>query len=212
MNKKENEATILFNKLKEIVGVDSDYKLAKLLDISPQALSKQKVRNTPMYNRIIDYLESAHPEVDHNVLFKSTNNLEYLSQTDDILTFEFNPIEVGAGDPVDLNFEIYYNFIPVPEGLNEPGVVTVRIVGDSMKGTLDHGTIVLVDTRVKNIVSGDIYCLDMPHEGLIIKRLFKVPEHVRVRSDNNIYPEFSLSYEEVDKYLFGKAEWRAGKI
>ena len=199
MNKNCLTASEIIDNAKLILEIDSDRKFAKLLKITPQAVAKWRSSGKANYNLIVDSILKRKPDVNLDSIFKDSVDLQNLSQSDDILE-GFNPIEVGAGDPVQLDFETYYNFIPVPRELTEPGVITARVRGDSMYPKLKEGTIILIDTRETEILSGEIYCINMPHEGLIVKRLFKVPNKIIVKSDNVRYPEFSISYDEMKSY------------
>lgn len=65
------------------------------------------------------------------------------------------------------------------------------VYGNSMSPVLPNGTLVAINTKMKNIIDGEIYAID--HNGTLrIVRLYKMPFGIRIKLYNNIdYP-----YEE----------------
>lgn len=200
------ESYAVIDRLKEFLNVDSDSKLSKLLNIPSTTLSTWRTKNTNIDYRSI--VKKLHEISDREInlewlltgkgeMFKHTGN--YLTKSN--LSKTVNFIQVGAGNPVvKFDMKEAIDNIPVPKELLDKRVIPARVSGDSMYPKLKEGTIVLIDTREKEIISGEIYCLNMPDEGLIVKRLFKVPNKIIVRSDNRKYPEFELTYDELNSY------------
>lgn len=177
--------------------------LSKIIGISQGSISDlENSKSKPSS----DTFESFLRHTDINLRWLITGEGEMLKYSGNYLTKSnlsktVNFIQVGAGNPVvKFNMKETVDNIPVPKELLDKRVIPARVSGDSMYPKLKEGTIVLIDTREKEIISGEIYCLNMPDEGLIVKRLFKVPNKVIVRSDNRKYPEFELTYDELNSY------------
>ncbi len=118
----------------------------------------------------------------------------------------------GAGVPKDLSEYEPIDSITLPGDFSGPGIVTVKVRGQSMEPTVWDGAIIGVNTTVLNIVSGDIYAFWLPYEGAVIKRVFVGYEKLILRSDNPNFPPIELPRNELEAggemyRLLGRADW-----
>ncbi len=118
----------------------------------------------------------------------------------------------GAGVPKDLSEYDPIETVTLPGDFSGPGIVTVKVQGQSMEPTVWDGAITGVNTMVQNIVSGDIYAFWLPYEGAVIKRVFVGYEKLILRSDNPNFPPIELPRKELeaggDIYrLLGRVDW-----
>ena len=86
-----------------------------------------------------------------------------------------------------------------------------------MAPTILDGAIVGVDRNDRQLVSGEIYAVWVPYEGAVIKRLFMELDKVIIRSDNHVFPEFSIPYQELeesrrDNFILGRVKWIVQKL
>lgn len=80
---------------------------------------------------------------------------------------------------------------------------------DNMAPTIRRGAWLGVDAAAKDIVSGDMYALFIPYEGVGIRRIFLNAEEkaFRLCSDQQAFPETELSGEELAGRLLGRVRW-----
>ena len=118
----------------------------------------------------------------------------------------------GAGEGKDLREFESIDQIPIPKEYNQPYIVAVKIRGESMIPTLYEGAVVLVNTEDRKLVSGRIYIVWI-NDGAVCKRLFTEPNKIIVKSDNPLFPTFSLSLDEIpDYFVYGRVIYISQKI
>ena len=75
-----------------------------------------------------------------------------------------------------------------------PGAVAFEVHGDSMDdGTPDairDGDLVLVDASLTDLAPGKVYLVELPGQGLMVKRLRRVGDALWFMSDNPINGSF----------------------
>ena len=64
--------------------------------------------------------------------------------------------------------------LTVPEQFHRPSLVVVRMDESDMEPVIRRGAYVGIDKERKTVRSGTVYALDMPMEGLVIKRILHV--------------------------------------
>ena len=70
------------------------------------------------------------------------------------------------------------------------------------------GAFVGVDTTQKLAVSGELYAVRLPYEGLVIKRVFLGPGgDVALRAENPQHPELTLAADKINDALTGRVVW-----
>jgi phage repressor protein C with HTH and peptisase S24 domain len=114
----------------------------------------------------------------------------------------------GAGSALDAISPEAIAEIIVPKEFHRPSIKPVQVRGESMQDTIREGAYVGIDTDDKKVVSGKIYAIWLPYEGMTIKRLFMSPDKVTCRSDNSNFPEFSLLLKDLaDPFIQGRVRW-----
>ncbi len=85
------------------------------------------------------------------------------------------------------------------------GYIAVRVNGDSMEKLLMDGAHILIDTRMKDILSGSVYALNIPRAGVIIRECYPEPSGLSLRPYNKNYPCSSIRWEDFDpEMVIGK--------
>jgi len=91
---------------------------------------------------------------------------------------------VGAangGKPVEYS-------VPVRDEIMRPGAIAFEVQGNSMDDggpdAIRDGDLVLVDTSLTDLVPGKVYLVELPGQGLMVKRLRKVGDDLWFMSDN----------------------------
>lgn len=97
----------------------------------------------------------------------------------------------------------------IPPEYAKPGVFGLRIKGSSMEPLINRGAFVGVNSDDREFVSGDIYAVFIPYEGLIVKRLFMdlaTGDYV-LRSINPEHPDMRLPIEQSEHLIVGRVVW-----
>lgn len=99
--------------------------------------------------------------------------------------------------------------IPLPESLHRPDLLVVKMDNASMEPGIRRDALVGIDCAEAPLRSGEIYALDMPGEGLIIKRVVRDLENQRLLlvSDNASHQTQSLPLDNPGVGIVGKAVW-----
>jgi hypothetical protein len=99
--------------------------------------------------------------------------------------------------------------IPLPETLMRADLLVVRMDNTSMDPCIRRDAYVGIDCADAPMRSGEIYALDMPGEGLVIKRVSRDLENKRLLlvADNPAHQTQSLSLDNHGVGIIGKAIW-----
>ena len=113
-----------------------------------------------------------------------------------------------AGDPVDT--------IYIPQRDSCPGMIAIRIEGDSMSPTIVDNATVCIDTDDCEPVSGKLFAVWLDHEKVTVKRLYVYPDHIELRPDNKNFPTTTIpalasptqpaSLTQNDTFIIGKVK------
>ncbi|WP_428558463.1 MAG: LexA family transcriptional regulator [Solidesulfovibrio sp. DCME] len=99
--------------------------------------------------------------------------------------------------------------VTVPEQFHRPSLLVVRMDESDMEPLIGRGALVGIDKERKTIRSGGLYALDMPVEGLVIKRLLHDAENGRflLRSDNPAFMDQTIAADAVVERVIGRVAW-----
>lgn len=99
--------------------------------------------------------------------------------------------------------------LAVPETFYKPSILAIKVEGSSMEPMIRRGAYVGLDTDQKRVLSGEVYGVHVPHEGLSLKRVFFDAEQNRfiLRSENPSHPEQYLAPEKKEEQLVGRIVW-----
>lgn len=100
-------------------------------------------------------------------------------------------------------------FLSVPDQLHRPGLLVVRMDESDMEPVIQRGAYVGIDKDRKTVRSGMLYALDMPVEGLIIKKVLHDAENARLvlRSENTKFTDQLLPAENAAERIVGRVVW-----
>lgn len=99
--------------------------------------------------------------------------------------------------------------IYIPEKFSKPGLRVIKMDGTSMEPLVRRGAYVGVDESQRNFLSGEVYAIFAPHQGLVLKRVFWDPENNRfiLKAEDEKHPEQYLPLEEQEKSILGRVVW-----
>lgn len=139
---------------------------------------------------------------------------------EELLDFDFVPkveAKAGAGASLETSGEVkgLYAFrrdFFVNCRLSPDKVVLMDVSGDSMQPLLFDGDTILINKAETSLSEGKIYVVTYFDE-LRVKRLFRGPREIIMRSDNSNYPDIHISdADELDQLrIHGRVRW-AGRL
>ncbi|QLA16622.1 LexA family transcriptional regulator [Desulfolutivibrio sulfoxidireducens] len=99
--------------------------------------------------------------------------------------------------------------ITIADRFHRPSLLVVRMDEEHMEPLIRRGAFVGIDKDRKTIRSGGIYALDLPVEGLVIKRLSYDAENAKIllRSENTGFEDQQISAEEGASRVVGRVVW-----
>lgn len=99
--------------------------------------------------------------------------------------------------------------ISLPLSLGREGLTVLRMRGANMSPLILPGAHLGVDTLEKGVVSGRIYAIFTPNEGIMLRRVFlnSTQDGYMLRSESSDFPETSLTADLLSKRLLGKVVW-----
>ncbi len=98
--------------------------------------------------------------------------------------------------------------LSVPLSFATPGTKVFQLDSTGMEPLIRKGAFVGVDTTQKLAVSGELYAVRLPYEGLVIKRVFLGPGgDVALRAENPQHPELTLAADKINDALTGRVVW-----
>ncbi|QGN55986.1 S24 family peptidase [Novosphingobium sp. Gsoil 351] len=93
-------------------------------------------------------------------------------------------------------------------GLDAAMLSAIEVEGDSMEPTLRDGDEILVDRTPRPLRAG-IYVLRLD-DVLLVKRVDRAGDALRLISDNRAYPEIERAAGEVE--ILGRVVWKGGRL
>jgi phage repressor protein C with HTH and peptisase S24 domain len=99
--------------------------------------------------------------------------------------------------------------LAIPETFHSDGLLVVRMEGGGMEPIIRNGAYVGVDPGRRSPISGDIFAVRLPVEGLVLKRLFIDQSGGRIvlRSEASGYPEQGLPLPQGREQIVGRVVW-----
>ncbi|EPR36225.1 phage C1 repressor [Alkalidesulfovibrio alkalitolerans DSM 16529] len=99
--------------------------------------------------------------------------------------------------------------LSIPETLHKPSILVVRVDGAGMEPLIRRGAYVGLDSDRTRVRSGEIYGIHVPHEGLVLKRVFFDADNDRflLRSENPEHPEQSVPTSTAEDKIVGRVVW-----
>jgi len=138
------------------------------------------------------------------------------SEADEYAYIPFAQAELAAGDGLVADEGLGKRFAFRRDWLRSAGIRAERaylmlVRGDSMAPTLQEGDTVLVDTSRRELFSGRIYAVAAGGDLLMVKRLERRGDQVRVISDNQgLYPSYMVGIEDIR--VIGQVCWFARRL
>ncbi|MDD3682900.1 LexA family transcriptional regulator [Desulfovibrio desulfuricans] len=99
--------------------------------------------------------------------------------------------------------------ISLPLSLTRDGLQVLRVRGANMAPLISEGAHVGVDTMDTDVVSGRIYAIFAPNEGVVLRRVFlnSTQDGYVLRSEAASFPETQLAAGLLAKRMLGRVAW-----
>lgn len=220
----------IMHRMRLVLGVDSDYKLARLVGKSTSALSNWRKRGSIPIDECISLSVSHGVSLDwlilgrgeppaslgHDIVRETLPPYGY-EPVDDVVEIPLYDIEAAAGDGCIFDQERIVGYLPYRsdeldrEGLIETELAALRVKGDSMHPTLCDGDTVIVNRAHRR---PDGVFLVRVGDALRIKRVQKMlAGSLRLSSDNDHYAPETIAPGEVDDFeIIGSVYSRSGRV
>lgn len=196
-------------------------RLAEMIDISPSAIgayiNEGRIPEAPILFKIAQSLNKTMEDIlfGESALVKEPAVCEGVSSYSNERFIKADVfILAGAGSPKDLTEQEAIDTVVIPKDFYSPSIIPIKIKGRSMEPLIFDGAFVGVDKAERDVVSGEIYAIWIPYEGAVIKRLFVEIDNVTVRSENPIFPTFSIPFKDIhnDNFILGRVKWVIQKL
>ncbi|MCG8533331.1 MAG: helix-turn-helix domain-containing protein [Desulfovibrionales bacterium] len=99
--------------------------------------------------------------------------------------------------------------LSIPHSFAGPTIQVFRVDASSMEPLIKKGAYIGIDTAQTNILSGEIYGVRIPYEGISVKRIFLDAANQRfiLRSENPAHPEQYLPMNQCTEDIVGRIVW-----
>lgn len=99
--------------------------------------------------------------------------------------------------------------LAIPSAYDRKSLLVVRMDGSGMEPQIRRGAYVGMDRDQTSVLSGEIYGVLLPFEGLVIRRVFLEAENNRfvLRAENPGHADQHFTFEEYKDKIIGRAVW-----
>ena len=186
-----------------------DKDVAEALGISKESLSHMKRRNSIPYEAIVYFCAKRSLSINWILFDQIPTSLEEKTEKFARIKY-FKELHTSAGGGA-WNDEEGFDYMYIDyEGLNSIShfqwehLHAINVIGDSMEPTLSDKEIVVCDVTCKEIMDGNIYIINTPNSGLLIKRLTCRDEKLSILSDNRQYLDEVVNIRHENIHVLGR--------
>ncbi|MDL2314263.1 helix-turn-helix domain-containing protein [Desulfovibrio sp. OttesenSCG-928-C14] len=223
----------VFERIKLATNTRTQMELAKVLDIRQSSISDAKRRNSVPADWYLKLFESfglnpAWLKSASGPMYLRTEN-GYTPSDGPDQAFALNEGAAQYNDPdakaavvsVHSAMRPFSEDAPspgvsrlsLPASFVQPGLYVIRLESSAMEPHFNKGAYVGLDTGCRNVASGELYGVNLPYEGVAIKRIFldATKGTMILRSEKPAHPEMVLPIEE-QKSIVGRVLWVLQKM
>lgn len=101
----------------------------------------------------------------------------------------------------------------IPLSLAEPEVQVLLLDSTGMEPLIRKGAYIGVDTSQQQVVSGELYAVNLPYGGAAIKRVFPHSGggDAVLRAENPQHPDVTVPTEKLEDAILGRVVWSINK-
>lgn len=130
------------------------------------------------------------------------------SETVSVLSMQSWPLDCGGETALKIMGKLC-----IPQSLASQGVKVFQIDSTAMEPLIRKGAYIGVDTTQKQVISGELYAVHLPYEGVTIKRVFpnSASGETVLRTENPNHPEMILPTARLGDSVIGRVIWTINK-
>lgn len=219
----------VFDRIQRATGRRTQVALAELLDIRQSSISDAKRRNSipaewfmklfEKFGLNPDWLKSGTGPMYLRTASGYNQEVEGIGEEEiaygpyergALATIFSSQVEAGKG----LDGFKSAGILSIPSSYAFEGLRVVEVDNSANEPFILKGAYVGIDTNASQPISGEYYALLMPYEGVVLKKVFIDAQAgtLRLRSENNEYPEANIALSDCPKYIVGKVAWIMQKL
>lgn len=224
----------VFERVKLATNTRTQMELAEVLDIRQSSISDAKRRNSvpaDWYMKLFEHLGLNPLWLKHGtgpMYLRTEQGYPASEAQGQPLSLHESAAQYNEPDargvivPVYSRQEAYNPLQPaasigklnIPMSFAHPGLYVIRFDASSMEPFVKKGAYVGLDTTQHSVVSGELYGINMPHEGVVIKRVYvDAPNNSLVlKSENPAHPSITLPISEQHNNIVGLVGWILQKM
>lgn len=220
MTKKGHKIKSVDQIIESIRGVTqskTDTDLANDMKIDPRTLASAKKRGSFSYEviqKIISFCLKSNIPLETVFRGNIKTPIGKINSPNQIEEDDHSFIQVnvyhfaGAGSPVELTESEPVTALYIPKRLFKSSMILIQIRGQSMEKLIMDKAIIIIDTSIKRIISGCVYCCWMPNEGAIVRKVHADIDKYILEPENKEYPTYLVPYERASEhFIVGKVEY-----
>ncbi|MBQ4132533.1 MAG: helix-turn-helix domain-containing protein [Desulfovibrionaceae bacterium] len=99
--------------------------------------------------------------------------------------------------------------LSIPQSFFAPGIQVFKVDTAGMEPLVCKGAYIGIDTNQKNVVSGEIFAVHIPFEGISLKRVFLDGDNQRLvlKAENQKHPDQYISLDKHKDRIVGNLTW-----
>ncbi len=210
----------ILDEIKRLKKLKTDTSLAILFNVKPNTVSNWRKRNTIPYEQVITICEKENIDIRTILLGKNGDKSTHF---DPHITNTYSPEyrlhkEIASVDVYpsngmetlrDLLSSKPIENILIPAYLINDSIITIKVKSSSMEPTIMENAYIGVDRVDRELISGKLYAVFIPREGVVVKRLYFDIGRIILRSDNMLFPELSVPFEDIpaEDFILGRVQW-----
>ncbi|EIO4564137.1 helix-turn-helix transcriptional regulator [Vibrio parahaemolyticus] len=195
---------------RESKGLNQD-ELADLVGVTKSTISQWELEKTFPKHRNLNSLAK---HLDVTVSYLERGEVSTESSIENVRAIPFyHEVKAAAGSGC-INFSEEVRYIQVDDlpRSNNDGLICLLASGESMEPLIKHGSLLIVDTKKKNIIDGKIYVFCQ--EDLLRVKLFSYEKNrLKVSSYNQRYIDEYYRFDETENLrIIGQVVWYSTKL
>lgn len=221
----------IFERIKQATNTRTQVELAEVLDIRQSSISDAKRRNSvpadwymklfesfglnpdwlkkgsgPMFLRTEQGYTPVEGPADNasgKLLFEAATQYNEPDAKNVVVTVH-SPLQ-----PYDLESPANsIGKLSIPMSFAHPGLYVIKVEASSMEPSIRRGAYVSLNTTQTTVVSGELYGINLPYEGVVIKRVYLDAHNNQyiMRSEHPAHPEITMPIGD-NKFIVGRVSW-----
>lgn len=191
----ENLKDVLSEEVGSRVVYDKD--VAAALGMSSESYAQLKRRNSIPYEAIACFCGKRNISINWILFNQLPKSLEENTEKYARIKY-FKDVYTSAGGGA-WNERDNYEYINIQTNLPKQytdNFHIINVIGDSMEPTLKDKELIVCDRNQTQIQNNQIYIINTPNSGLLVKRLNQKDENIEVISDNQNYKKEILNIHQ----------------